>query len=95
MGQYDLILRFDSPATDDDVKSWVAAFEKRFPEIETAEVGLEDNDIWTVKIAGPLKGGDLIQRMIEMGVQDYKTEVVSTHENVIELKVSLINQAVN
>jgi len=76
------------------VKNWVEAFKKRFPEVETAEITL-DNDLWTVKIAGPVKGGDLIQRMIETGIQDYKTEVVSTHENVIELKVSLNNQPVH
>ena len=89
-GQYDLRLSFDSPATDIDVKNWVEAFKQRFPEVESTEIILH-NDMWTVKIAGPLKGGDLIQRLIEMGIQDYKTEIVSTQKNIIELKVSLTN----
>jgi len=87
---YIVKLTFDKPASETEAENWFDAFNEVIPEVEFKEIGRagEGGNAWTASLMSPIESAAISEKIFEMGIAGFATEVVSINENVIELKVS-------
>jgi len=87
--EYTFKVTFGRPATEEEARSWLRAFQEAFPESSLIEAGSDpEGKLWTARIASPLQCAALVQKLYETGLEGYATDVVSVNNQVLELRVS-------
>jgi len=71
---------------EDDVERWLDALKSILPDVVPASIENEDG-IWVVKIDSPMKRADIVQKILQFGVEGYVSELVSADEGIIEMKI--------
>ena len=88
---YVLILSLPEGSVENDVEMWLDALKKIIPDIVPLSIEKEEG-VWAVKISCPIKRADIVQKVLQYGVDGYRSEIVSADENVIEIKISSLEE---
>ena len=74
-------------SAENDVEKWLDALKSILPDVVPASIENEEG-VWVIKIDSPMKRADIVQKILQFGVEGYITELVSADEGIIEMKIS-------
>ncbi len=83
---YMLRLSFAEGSVENDVEMWLDALKSILPDVMPVSIENEEG-VWAVKIDSPMKKADIVQKVLQFGVEGYISELVSADEGVIEMKI--------
>ena len=86
--KYLLNMAFDGLISEPKAKQWLELFNDIFPEIEiTGAERTEKQKKWSVNLNTTIESAAIVQRILEIGIEGYTTEVISATESVIDLRI--------
>jgi len=71
----------------EDVEKWFSALNGIAPDVVAGTIE-NSGDIWNVTVNSTFKRADIIQKLLQFGIDGYSSEIVSADKNVLEIKVT-------
>lgn len=84
---YEFRLSMDKNSEQKDVENWLDSLKILLPDVEPRLIE-EKEGLWIVKTDSSMKRADIVQKILDPGVEGYQSKLISADGEVIEMKIS-------
>jgi hypothetical protein len=84
---YEFRLSMDKDSEQNDVKRWLDSLKILLPDVEPRSIE-EKEGLWIVKTDSSMKRADIVQQILNPGVEGYRSKLLSADGEVIEMEIS-------
>jgi hypothetical protein len=82
-----LQVKVSAASLEENLQPWIESFQRTFPEVKEMEI-VEEQEHLLLTIKVPVDITSMLEKIFEVGIDGYKTEVITTSENFIEFMVT-------